>query len=120
MIILDPADQHPTKVSGFVAGPTLRAPERVSTNGSPLPDYETSQAQHWHPVPPLPKPSSQSKPLSRFWRITLYVLAVYVALTIAIGVPLIVTVSFDFQLNVSPISHSGEAELSTEKFIPST
>lgn len=105
MIILDPEDQQPSKSFGFVAGPTLRAPERVSTNGSPLPDYETSQAQHWQPpVLPPPKPPAP-RYLSKFWRITLYVLVIYVALTIAIGVPLIVTVSVEWILS-APRSYS--------------
>lgn len=90
MIILDKEDQQQEKSRLFVAGPTLRFPERVATRSlSPLPDYETSEAQHHDTVN---KALLRKRGDSRFWRITFVVLAIYVALSLVIGVPLIVSV----------------------------
>lgn len=101
MILLDPEDQQQGKLTPYVAGPTVRLPDRVAGRSSILPDYETSQAQHTVP-PESPSTSStvsfrkyslHSTVDSRFWRATLYALAIYIALSVTIGVPLIVTVS---------------------------
>ncbi|KAL0956381.1 hypothetical protein HGRIS_002528 [Hohenbuehelia grisea] len=68
-------------------GLPLRRPDRTLDAGRPppLPDYETSQAMEgWHP--PL-----RGKWLgSRGWRYTFYALLVYVALSMLVGIPLIV------------------------------
>ncbi|KAK0461283.1 uncharacterized protein EV420DRAFT_1531262 [Desarmillaria tabescens] len=88
MIILEEADQQ-AKLDSSVAGPTLRFPDRaVGRSSSPLPDYETSQAQH--NLTPTRK-SLHSRVDARFWRATLYALVIYVVLSVVIGVPLIVT-----------------------------
>ncbi|KAG7446301.1 uncharacterized protein BT62DRAFT_110769 [Guyanagaster necrorhizus] len=88
MIILEEADQQ-AKLDSSVAGPTLRFPDRaVGRSSSPLPDYETSQAQHTLTTTPK---SLHSKVDARFWRATLYALVIYVVLSVAIGVPWIVT-----------------------------
>ncbi|KAJ3829950.1 hypothetical protein F5880DRAFT_1707806 [Lentinula raphanica] len=98
MIILDPEDQQQGKSNSYVAGPTLRLPDRVAGRSSLLPDYETSQAQH-NNTPSSPSSSTISfrkyslhnSVDSRFWRAALYALAIYIALSVTIGVPLIVT-----------------------------
>ncbi|KAK0212862.1 hypothetical protein DFS33DRAFT_74978 [Desarmillaria ectypa] len=88
MIILEEADQQ-VKFDSSVAGPTLRFPDRaVGRSSSPLPDYETSQAQH--NLTPTRKPL-HNKVDARFWRATLYALVIYVVISVVIGVPLIVT-----------------------------
>jgi len=68
------------------AYPTLRIPEPVATRLSlSLPDYETSQQQHTH------KPVTSNRFDSRFWRGPFFALAIYVFLSVVIGIPLIVT-----------------------------
>lgn len=90
MIILEEADQQ-AKLDSSVAGPTLRFPDRaVGRSSSPLPDYETSQALQHNLT--TPRKSLHSKVDARFWRATLYALVIYVALSVVIGVPLLVTV----------------------------
>ncbi|KAF9051137.1 hypothetical protein BDZ89DRAFT_1005758 [Hymenopellis radicata] len=85
MIILDQANQQ-AKLD--VAGPTLRFPEiAVGRSSSPLPDYETSQAQHGITT----AKSLHDRADRRFWRATLYALCIYILLSAAIGVPLLVT-----------------------------
>lgn len=87
MIILEEADQQ-AKLDSSVAGPTLRFPDRaVGRSSSPLPDYETSQALQLNLATPR-----KSKVDARFWRATLYALVIYVALSVVIGVPLLLTV----------------------------
>lgn len=104
MILLDPEGQQHGKLTSYVAGPTVRLPDRVAGRSSILlPDYETSQAQHNSPSSPDSSPTSSTVSFrkyslhntvdSRFWRATLYALAIYIALSVTIGVPLIVTVS---------------------------
>ncbi|PBK91460.1 hypothetical protein ARMGADRAFT_994305 [Armillaria gallica] len=86
MIILEEADQQ-AKLDSSVAGPTLRFPDRaVGRSSSPLPDYETSQALQLNLATPR-----KSKVDARFWRATLYALVIYVALSVVIGVPLLLT-----------------------------
>jgi hypothetical protein len=55
---------------------------------SPLPDYETSEAQHnrYH------RPRAKRIADARFWRATCVALAIYVGLTIVLGVPFYVVV----------------------------
>jgi hypothetical protein len=102
MILLDPEDQQHGKLTSYVAGPTVRLPDRVAGRSSIiLPDYETSQAQHNSVSPSDSSPTSSTISFrkyslhntvdSRFWRATLYALAIYIALSVTIGVPLIVT-----------------------------
>lgn len=55
----------------------------------PLPDYETSEAQHNRRYPPLSKRIADA----RFWRATCVALAIYVALTIVFGIPFYLVVS---------------------------
>lgn len=119
MILPDPEDQQHGKLTPYVAGPTVRLPDRVAGRSSILPDYETSQAQH-HTVS-LPESSSTSSTASfrkyslhntvdsRFWRATLYALAIYIALSVTIGVPLIVTVS-----SIGGIFSAADSVLHTE------
>ncbi|KAF5370636.1 hypothetical protein D9758_001903 [Tetrapyrgos nigripes] len=93
MILLDAEDQqqHP-KLQYHVAGATARPPESSLNASQPsLPDYETSQAQH-SPQPFLNRKYPFFNTVdTRFWRAALYALAIYVVLTIAIGVPLLIT-----------------------------
>ncbi|KAF7315465.1 Zn(2)-C6 fungal-type domain-containing protein [Mycena indigotica] len=76
--------------------PTLRFPEPAAGRSSlSLPDYETSQAQQ-RPATHLRNPSKLPFPShfdsrSRFWRAIFFALAIYVFLTVVIGIPLIVT-----------------------------
>lgn len=87
MIIDDDEDQR-TKLGSNVAGPTLRLPDRVAGR-SPLPDYETSQAQH---SIIFRKPVFRRRFDSRFWHAIFYALAIYIALSVVIGIPLIILV----------------------------
>ncbi|TRM69429.1 hypothetical protein BD626DRAFT_624788 [Schizophyllum amplum] len=102
MIVLAAEDQQ-AKQDPYVAEPTVRFPEPVAGRSSTpstlstLPDYETSQAQlllQLSNTPPRrrsfpwPQPSLKS---NRWRRALLYGLALYVFLTIVVGVPLIVT-----------------------------
>lgn len=94
MIILDEESSKHDIVAGTT---TVRFPDLATVSSRPssfLPDYETSQALNLHS---FDKPRSPSRfgrfwTDSKFWRGTLYALVIYVALTIAIGIPLIVTV----------------------------
>ncbi|KAJ7163603.1 hypothetical protein C8R43DRAFT_990283 [Mycena crocata] len=88
MIILEPQDQGSSKLA-VGPSPTLRLPEPVAgRSASPLPDYETSQAQH---SVIFRKPSFPNRFDSRFWRFSFFALAIYVFLSVVIGIPLIVT-----------------------------
>lgn len=110
MIVLDNQDPQDAKSSlAPVAGPTVRRPDRVFGGSTPslvLPDYETSQAIELEALHLLRSPSSSASSIhrykrasvrqwipSRFWRIMFYVMILYVVLTLAIGVPLLVLVS---------------------------
>ena len=99
MIILAPEDQPQVKNDPHASRPTVRLPEPAvpagrSSTPSTLPDYETSQAQQllehhfpsrrrrgWH----WPQASLNLKP--RSYKALLYGLALYVFLTIVVGVP---------------------------------
>ncbi|KAJ7772584.1 hypothetical protein DFH07DRAFT_878689 [Mycena maculata] len=89
-MIIDPQlDQGSSKQVAVGPSPTLRLPEPVAGRStSPLPDYETSQAQH---SVIFRKPSFPHRFDSRFWRLTFFALAIYVFLSVVIGIPLIVT-----------------------------
>lgn len=89
MILFDDADQL-AKLDPIVAGPTLRLPDRaVGRSSSPLPDYETSQAQHERATAVH---TPKEKTDKRFWRATLCALCVYVVISAALGIPFIVMV----------------------------
>jgi len=88
MIILD---EEPSSKASRHAGPTLRFPERAagrSTSALTLPDYETSQALAHHDVY---KNVVKTKADTRFWRAILYALLIYIALSLIIGIPIVVT-----------------------------
>jgi hypothetical protein len=98
MILLDPEDQQHDKLNLYVAGPTLRLPDAVAGRPSGLlPDYDSSQRQHNSVSSPTSstisfrKYSLHNTVDSRFWRAMLYALAIYIALSVTVGVPLIVT-----------------------------
>lgn len=101
MIILDETEQGSSKLAAAPA-PPLRLPDPVAGRSSvALPDYETSQAQVGQQNPrndsttsliSFRKPSLPHRFDSRFWRITFFALALYVFLSVVIGIPLIVTV----------------------------
>ncbi|KAJ7217834.1 hypothetical protein GGX14DRAFT_598196, partial [Mycena pura] len=88
-MILDDDEEAASKLAPS-AYPTLRIPEPVAGRFSLLlPDYETSQQQHTR----KPVTSTFSNRFdSRFWRGTFFALAIYVFLSVVIGIPLIVTV----------------------------
>ncbi|THH26415.1 hypothetical protein EUX98_g7771 [Antrodiella citrinella] len=81
MIILDDQDQIPKIPDPIHAPPVNRCSTPTST--SSLPDYDTSEAQHFT------KPGLR-KPKRRWWKIVVIVLIVYTLLTVVIGVPLLV------------------------------
>ncbi|KIJ67959.1 hypothetical protein HYDPIDRAFT_83371 [Hydnomerulius pinastri MD-312] len=97
MIIPDEDDTQKIK-DPPVATPTIRYPERAAGRRpfSPLPDYETSQALAYSGFndsqATIYKPPPRRRLIdSRFWRAALSSLAVYIFLTIVIGIPIIVT-----------------------------
>ncbi|KAJ6596651.1 hypothetical protein B0H10DRAFT_2088241 [Mycena sp. CBHHK59/15] len=87
MIILDNPNQQTSKLA-VAASPALRLPEPVAGRSASLPDYETSQAQH---SVIFRKPTFPQRFDSRFWRATFFALAIYVFLSVVIGIPVIVT-----------------------------
>uniref|UniRef100_A0A0W0F0H0 Uncharacterized protein n=1 Tax=Moniliophthora roreri TaxID=221103 RepID=A0A0W0F0H0_MONRR len=87
MILLDVENQQ--KSDTQVAGSTIRLPEPSvagRSTSSSLPDYESSQAQYAAPLFKLPRKRVDN----RFWKATLLALAIYVALSVIIGVPMVV------------------------------
>jgi hypothetical protein len=90
MIILDGEDGGQTKHDTY-EGLTLRHPQDVHTRTSSLlPDYATSEAQHWTAA----QPEEQPKPPrfdSRIWKGALYALAIYIFLSLVIVTPILVT-----------------------------
>lgn len=85
MIILDGEADRQAKLDSF-SGSTIRHPERATTRSfSPLPDYDTSEAQHRSTKPPSTHIFD-----SKFWRAVLYSLVVYIILSAVIGIPLVV------------------------------
>jgi hypothetical protein len=74
--------------------PHLRLPEPAARSSVSLPSYEVSEAQQRSGLVHFPKPSKSPFPNrfdSRFWRGTFFALAIYVFLSVVIGIPLIVT-----------------------------
>lgn len=101
MIILDGVDDPGIKACNASIDPEDPPVARATTPSPSLPDYEASQAQ-LNKEPSSSSPSSSSTPLSRrrkksrFWRFAIYGLLIYFLLTITIGIPILVTVSFTF------------------------
>lgn len=99
MIIPDEDDAQKIK-DPPVDIPTVRHPEPAATRPlASLPDYETSQALAFGDLNEsqitLYKPPPRRRILdSRFWRAALISLVVYIFLTLVVGVPIIVHVSF--------------------------
>ncbi|PPR02398.1 hypothetical protein CVT26_011366 [Gymnopilus dilepis] len=91
MIIYDGEADGQTKEETY-EGLTLRHPEAAHTQTNTLlPDYATSEAQHWKVVQPKEK-----KPRlldSRLLKGALYALALYVFLSVVIVTPIVVTKS---------------------------
>ncbi|KDQ57845.1 hypothetical protein JAAARDRAFT_58423 [Jaapia argillacea MUCL 33604] len=93
MILLDEEDQEQRKLRPpSLAAPTSRHPEE----GAPgLPDYETSQAQLEQEIA-KPKKKGRRRCIcgppcdGRFWRATFYALLIYLVITLAIAIPLLV------------------------------
>ncbi|KAK7053482.1 hypothetical protein VNI00_004108 [Paramarasmius palmivorus] len=100
MILLDVENQQKSDIQ--VAGPTIRLPEPsvYGRSTSSLPDYESSQAQY----AASPAKSPRKRVDSRFWRATLFALGIYVALSIIIGVPVIVLKKVKHQKKPDPPS----------------
>lgn len=94
MILTDEDDPQTIK-DPPIALPTVRYPERAAARRpcSPLPDYETSQALAYNRLN-----DSQSTlykpPRRRFlnWRAAVVSLAVYILLTLVIGIPIVLKV----------------------------
>ncbi|PPQ77196.1 hypothetical protein CVT25_011042 [Psilocybe cyanescens] len=87
MIILDGEAEQTPKNDNY-QGLTLRHPQAaVTRSSSPLPDYDTSEAQHL-------KISEARKPRSLFdsmvWRGALYAFVIYVFLSLVIVIPVLV------------------------------
>lgn len=98
MIIADEDDTQKLKDSP-VAVPTVRYPARAASRRpfSPLPDYETSQALAFgglndSQVTPYKTSRRRRFVDSRLWRVAIVSLIVYIFLTLAVGVPLIIHV----------------------------
>jgi hypothetical protein len=90
MIVVDEAREKQDSYDG----PTIRLPERVLRRRrslSPLPDYEASEAQYRQAVAFEKKKAWHQ---TKMWRAALFLLLTYALLTTAIGVPIIVKVSF--------------------------
>ena len=105
MIIWDAGDQQPTKEDLFVAGLTLRSPEKaVARSDSPLPDYETSEARHKYSLHDSPSRKALGLDV-KHWRVIFYALIVYIILSATIGVPIILLVRFPFCLPPHVIYH---------------
>ena len=96
MIILDEED-HQVKFDAIVAGSTVRYPDKVvGRSSTSLPDYEASEAQHRLIIgdpQSLPKKTRRN---TRILKATFYALAVYVALSAVIVLPLVLVVAFPF------------------------
>ncbi|KAK2464261.1 hypothetical protein APHAL10511_003718 [Amanita phalloides] len=85
-MIIDDEDHH-IKLDVIVAGSTIRYPDKVvERSSSSLPDYEASEAQHRlvRNTPP-----SKNTRNTRILKATIYALAIYVALSAVIVLPLI-------------------------------
>jgi hypothetical protein len=107
MIILDEDDLLKSK-DPPASTPSLRYPERAAGRRpfSPLPDYETSQALAFNDfndsLITFHKPPPKRRYLdSRFWRASIAALALYIFLSIVIGIPIIVKVSMNYHMRHS-------------------
>ncbi len=88
-----PDDNQDRQKQDSYDGQTVRVPERVARrrrSWSPLPDYESSEAQYRHS---LALDRKKAWHQTRVWRGILFLLLAYALLTTAIGVPIIVTVN---------------------------
>nr|GAT42655.1 predicted protein [Mycena chlorophos] len=96
MILLDDESGPASKLLPSTY-PTLRPPEPAAGRSSlSLPDYETSQAQQHGSAPSISSIRKSKLPFpnrfdSKFWRGTFFALAIYVFLSVVIGIPIIVT-----------------------------
>ena len=90
MIILD-GDHGRDKLDSPFVGQTIRLPDQVTLRSTTsLPDYDASQQEH----EVFQEPKKKKRRFDRsFWRAVVCALVVYVALSLAIGVPLVVVVS---------------------------
>lgn len=102
MIILDEEEEQLAKLATPL--PIHSRTNRPSTPSPSLPDYETSQVQQEQV-----RSKRWRTPLSRRWKWTLWGLAAYFVVTVAIGVPLIVVVRY-----TSFLQHSSCAHVRTE------
>ena len=93
MIILDEED-HQVKFDALVAGSTVRYPDKaVGRSSTSLPDYDASEAQHRLIIgnpQSLPKKTQRN---TRILKATFYALAIYVALSAVIVLPLVLVVA---------------------------
>jgi hypothetical protein len=92
MIILDEDAHQLPKLNPFVAGTTVRLPDPVThpRTPTPLPDYETSQAQQEH----LFRKTALGRWCDlRFWRATIWALAIYVGITLVLAISFVVVVN---------------------------
>ena len=91
MIILD-GDHGRDKIDSPFVGQTVRLPDQVTLRSiTSLPDYDASQQEH----EVFQEPKKKKRRFdSSFWRAVVCALVIYVALSVAIGVPLVVVVSF--------------------------
>ncbi|KAF8315969.1 hypothetical protein F5887DRAFT_953166 [Amanita rubescens] len=87
MIILDEEDH--VKFDALVAGSTVRYPDKaVGRSLSSLPDYESSEAQHRLIIRNLQSSSKKTRN-ARILKATFYALAIYVALSAVIVLPVV-------------------------------
>jgi len=115
MIILDGEADGQTKEDTY-NGLTLRHPQAAFTRStSPLPDYDTSEAQHWKAIA---EPPVRWKVDPRFWKAGLYALAIYVLLSILIVIPILVWVCLFFITHVKPVIEFFFVIENTERITP--
>jgi len=89
MIILDEEDH--VKFDALVAGSTVRYPDKaVGRSSTSLPDYDASEAQHRL----ILQSSSNKTRNARILKATFYALAIYVALSAVIVLPVVLVVTF--------------------------
>lgn len=121
MIILDEEEQQRSKqLQDPFTGPTLRVPEKAAARSySPLPDYETSEASQKLITKEL---TSHKGVDPRLWRAIIYAFAIYVLLSIVIGVPIIIMKEQqeDRAINFGPPSWNNEPDTGTAISISSS
>ncbi|KAG5638881.1 hypothetical protein H0H81_009184 [Sphagnurus paluster] len=104
-----------------LSGPTLRVPEKAAARSySPLPDYETSEASQKLITKEL---TSHKGVDPRLWRAIIYAFAIYVLLSIVIGVPIIIMKKEqqeDRAINFGPPSWNNEPDTGTAISISSS